>query len=427
MLAIRLGFRNLARHRWRTALTLAGIALSVALMVWSLAFIEGWLGQMVRAATSVDTGQLQVQTAGWADTPRPYHSLAVDAELLGAVRSVEGVVEVSPRVELYGIIGHEQRSQVGRIVGVHPDLESAATPIADGIVDGRWLADAAAPIGAPREVVLGESLARKLRVGAGAELVVFAEAADGSLGNDLLVVVGVVRSGNFAVDQQSSFVHIDDARFLAALEGRANAILVRTDDLDRASTVADAVAATLGASRNPAGLDEAATVVRAWPELLPGIFQIITVSRSSFASMYVFIYLVAAVGILNTQRMSALERRREFGVLVAVGMRPRRLFRTLLVEALVLGGAGAVIGSALGTAIAGYHATAGLNLALFTDQASFSYMGVAFSDRLYAELGVRTVIEPVAVMLGVAVVSGLWPAWTAARLQPAPTIAGRTT
>jgi ABC-type lipoprotein release transport system permease subunit len=168
-------------------------------------------------------------------------------------------------------------------------------------------------------------------------------------------------------------------------------------------------------------------VVRAWPELLPGIFQIITVSRSSFASMYVFIYLVAAVGILNTQRMSALERRREFGVLVAVGMRPRRLLRTLLVEALVLGAAGALIGSALGAAIAGYHATAGLNLALFTDQASFSYMGVAFSDRLYAELDWRTVVEPVWVMLVVAVLSGLWPAWTAARLQPARTIAGRTT
>ena len=427
MLAVRLGIRNLARHRWRTALTLAGIALSVALMVWSLAFIEGWLGQMVRAATSVDTGQLQVQTAGWADTPRPYHALTVDADLLGTVRAVDGVVEVSPRVELVGIIGHEQRSQVGRVVGVHPDLETAATPIADGIVDGRWLADEAAPLGAPREVVLGESLARKLRVGAGDELVVFAEAADGSLGNDLLVVVGVVRTGNFAVDQQSSFVHIDDARFLAALEGRANAILVRTDDLDRASSVADAVASALGASRDPEGLDEEAAVVRAWPELLPGIFQIITVSRSSFASMYVFIYLVAAVGILNTQRMSALERRREFGVLVAVGMRPRRLLRTLLVEALVLGGAGALIGCGLGAAIAGYHATAGLNLELFTDQTSFSYMGVAFSDRLYAELGVRTVVEPVVVMLGVAVLSGLWPAWTAARLEPAPTIAGRTT
>jgi ABC-type antimicrobial peptide transport system permease subunit len=142
--------------------------------------------------------------------------------------------------------------------------------------------------------------------------------------------------------------------------------------------------------------------------------------------MYLLIYLVAAVGILNTQRMSALERRREFGVLIAIGMRPRRVFRTLLVEALVLGFAGAVLGALLGGAVSWWHATAGLDLTLLTDQASFSYMGVTFSDRLYATLSLTTLVQPVAVMLLVAVLSGLWPAWTAARLAPAPTIAGRT-
>lgn len=426
MLAVRLGLRNLARHRWRSGLTLAGIGLSVGLMIWSLAFIDGWLGQMVRAATAVDAGQLQVQTAGWAETPRAYHAFETSPALLASVAGVEGVVAVSPRVELYGIVGHEQRSQVGRVVGVDPVREAAATPVAEAVVEGRWLSDDPAPEGAPREVVLGEAVARQLRVGPGDELVVFAEAADGSLGNDLLGVVGVVRTANFAVDQQTAFLHIDDARFLAALEGRANALLVRTEDLDRAVETADAVAAALGAARDPSAVEEDALVVRAWPELLPGIFQIISVSRSSYGSMYLFIYLVAAVGILNTQRMSALERRREFGVLIAVGMRPRRLFRILLAEALVLGAAGALLGVLLGGGVGWYHATAGFNLELFTDEASFSYMGVTFSERLYAELDLRTLLEPVLIMLGVAVVSGLWPAWTAARLRPAPTIAGRT-
>lgn len=426
MLAVRLGLRNLARHRWRTGLTLAGVALSVGLMVWSLAFIEGWMSQMVRGATAVDTGQLQLQTAGWAESPRPYHAFAAPQALLDSLEAVEGVRAASPRVELYGIVGHELRSQVGRIVGVDPRAEARATPIEDAVVAGRWLSDDPAPFPGPREVVLGETLSRQLRVGVGDELVVFAEAADGSLGNDLLSVVGVVRTGNFAVDQQSTLMHIDDARFLAALDGRANAVLIRAEDLDRAPRTADRVASALGAARDTTGLAEDARVIRAWPELLPGIFQLLTVSRSSFASMYLFIYLVAAVGILNTQRMSALERRREFGVLMAVGMRPRRLFRTLLTEALVLGFLGAALGAGLGAAVSWYHATAGLNLALFTDQASFTYMGVSFSDRLYATLRLRSVIEPVAVMLVVAVLSGLWPAWTAARLRPAATIAGRT-
>ncbi len=425
-LAVRLGVRNLSRHRWRTALTLAGIALSVGLMVWSLGFIEGWLAEMVRGATAVDTGQLQVQTVGWAEKPRPYEALDVDAALLAKIDSVPGVEAASPRVQLYGLIGHERRSQVARIVGVDPDLEARATPLPDAVTEGRWLTEAAAPLGEPREVVLGEGLARQLEVGPGAELVVFAEAADGSLGNDLLQVVGIVRTGNSAVDRGDVYLNLDDARYLAALDGKANAILVKTGERTEAPRVASSVAAALGAVRDTTGVAEDRVVVRTWQEILPSLSQVLAVSRQSYWSMYLLIYLVAAVGILNTQRMSALERRREFGMLVAIGMRPRRLFRTLLTEAAVLGLAGAVLGAVLGAGVTWYHQTAGLNLALFTDQDSFTWMGVAFSDRLYAQLSVGAVAQPVIVMLVVAVASGLWPAWTAARLDPARTLAGRT-
>ncbi|MGD8276852.1 MAG: ABC transporter permease [Gemmatimonadota bacterium] len=427
MLSVRLGARNLARHRWRTGLTLAGIGVSVALMVWTVAFMDGWMDQMVVAATSVDTGQLEVQTAGWADKPRPYESLAVNDSLLDVIRSVPGVAAASPRVELYGLVGHERRSQVTRILGVDPDLEANATPIVKGIREGRWLDEQSAPVGEGREVVLGSGLAKQLEVGPGAELVVFAEAADGSLGNDLLQVVGVVETGNSAIDRGAVYLNIADARFLAALEGRANAILVRTDNPEQGIEVSDALAARLGALRDPEGAPPEAVVVRSWQELIPSLYQVIAMSKSSYWTMYMLIYLVAAVGILNTQRMSALERRREFGVLIAIGMRPRRLFRTVLVESVVLGFAGSMIGAILGGAVSWYHATAGFDLSMLTRQGSgFSYMGVAFTDRLYASITVGSFVQPVVVMLLVAVLSGLWPAWTAARLQPAPTIAGRT-
>ncbi|MFW6080147.1 MAG: FtsX-like permease family protein, partial [Gemmatimonadota bacterium] len=158
----------------------------------------------------------------------------------------------------------------------------------------------------------------------------------------------------------------------------------------------------------------------------PDIRQMILMFRSSYAFMYFITYLVAAVGILNTARMSALERRREFGVMLAIGMRPRRMFRTLAAETAVLGLLGAGLGALAGTLLSAYHASAGLDLTLFTDQAAFSFMGVAFSERLHFILRVRHVVEPVVVMLGVALLSGLWPAVKAARIDPAPTIAGRT-
>jgi ABC-type antimicrobial peptide transport system permease subunit len=151
----------------------------------------------------------------------------------------------------------------------------------------------------------------------------------------------------------------------------------------------------------------------------------LTFSRLANWVTYLLIYLVAAIGLVNTQRMSALERKREFGVLMAIGMRPRRMFRMVLTESLVLGILGGLIGTALGMAVTWYHATAGLDLALFTDKGGFTVMGVAFTGKIYAILTPVAALQPILIMVFVAFLAGLWPAFKSSRLDPAPTIAGR--
>jgi ABC-type lipoprotein release transport system permease subunit len=434
MISAKIGFRNLARNRWRSGLTLGGIAVSVAFMVWILGFMEGWLVEMVRGATAVETGQVQVHTAAFAESPRADRSFALDPAMLGEVRAVEGVDAVSPRIRLFGLIGHEEKSQVAQIlgVGVDPILEAATTPITDGLESGRWLTDDPPPYPAPREVVLGTGVARQLRVGVGDELVIFFEAADGSLGNDLLEVVGIVRTGNSAVDRSAVYMNLADTQFLAALDGEVHELTIRTRNFIRAEETRDAVAAALGARTDipdgPDGQDppNGVLVARAWQQIMPSIDQVLSLSRQSYFVTYLLIYLVAAVGILNTQRMSALERRREFGVLMAIGMRPRRMFRMILTESMVLGTLGGILGTILGVAVTWYHSVSGLNLALFTDEGGFTWMGVAFSGRIYAILNTAVVLQPVLVMVFVAFLVGLWPALKSARIEPAPTIAGRT-
>jgi ABC-type lipoprotein release transport system permease subunit len=430
LMAIRLALRNLLRNRWRSALTLAAVAVAVGLMVFSLGMYGGWIEEMVRGTTAMETGQIQVHTAAYVEHARVYESFPADSLLLGRLRTTSGVTAVSPRVRAFGLIGNEERSQVARIVGVVPGLEDAATPIRDAVVAGRWLSPAPAGRPAPREVVLGQALARQLRVAPGDELVVFLEAADGSLGNDLLQVTGVVRTGNMELDRLGAYLHLADAQEITALSGEIHEVMLRTADLDAARAVAESVAVAIGArvgapaEGEPA--DPAALVVRPWQEIVPWLNEMIVLFERSYAFMYLLIYLVAAIGILNTARMSALERRREFAVMLAIGMRPLRMFRTVVVETVVLGLVGAVIGATLGFFLNWYYATAGFDMSVFTDQAAFSFMGAAFSERIYFVLTPMSVLQPVVVMLAVAALSGLWPAFRAARIVPAPTIAGRT-
>ena len=129
MIALKLALRNLLRNRWRSGLTLGGVAVAVGLMVWTIAFYEGWIVAMVRGATSVDTGHIQVQTAGWTANPRVYESFPLNERLLDAVASVPDVRAISPRIEAYGLVGNEARSRVARLVGVDPARDAAATPV----------------------------------------------------------------------------------------------------------------------------------------------------------------------------------------------------------------------------------------------------------------------------------------------------------
>ncbi|HKJ91529.1 MAG TPA: ABC transporter permease, partial [Longimicrobiales bacterium] len=218
VISAKLGLRNLTRNRWRSGLTLAAVAVAVGLMVWTLSMYEGWINEMVRGATAVETGQVQVHTAGYVESPRVYRGFTPDSAMLQRIMAVRNVRAISPRVKAVGLIGNEQRSQVVQIKGVDPRLEAATTPIADAIVGGRWLSDDPAPYPAPREVVLGKGVAQQLGVVPGDTLVVFLEAADGSLGNDLLQVVGVVRTANTQVDRMAAYLHLKDAQYLTALD-----------------------------------------------------------------------------------------------------------------------------------------------------------------------------------------------------------------
>ncbi|MCB9521288.1 MAG: ABC transporter permease [Myxococcales bacterium] len=415
----RIALRNLQRNRWRSALTAGGIALAVAMLVWTKAWIDTFERDMIRAATAVETGQIQLHTEAYGQRHSIYASFAVDDALLQTVDRVAGVAAAAPRTYAFGLVGNETRSQVGRLVGVDPRREAAATLVDDALVDGRWLSEEPAAEGA-REAVVGHQLAAQLGVGVGDELVVFLQAADGSLGNDLVTIVGTVKTANSSVDRSSVYLHRDDLAYDAALDGRAHELVVSVRDLGAVDTVAAALRAAVPPT-------EEGPIVTTWRETMADLYAMLQTNQSSMWITYLLVYAIAALGLLNTQRMSALERSREFGVLMAIGMKPARIGRMLVVETLLLTAVGALAGVALGGGLALYHSKFGLDMGAFTSRGGeLSFMGVAFSRRIFFEVSAEALLEPAAVILAVALACGLVPARRAAKLDPMTAIAGRT-
>lgn len=144
--------------------------------------------------------------------------------------------------------------------------------------------------------------------------------------------------------------------------------------------------------------------------------------------MYSFVYLIVAFGLFNAQRMSALERRREFAMMLAIGMAPSRLFSVVLLETVAIVALGGLGGAVLGALVTQYFAVNGLNWTALAggDSVNFQYMGVSFSERLHFGLTAGTVLRPLLTLLPVAVLCGIWPALTATRIELRTALSGRS-
>lgn len=408
----RLALRNLFRNRWRSALTVGGVAVAVALLVWTLAYMDGFIAEMVRGATAVELGQIKVQTTEYVDRPSAQHAFLLE-DKLQQIEAVEGVAAAAPRVRVFGLVGNEETSGVAQIVGIDRDREPNVSIIKNGLIAGAWLAPPAPDT--PVSAVLGEGLARHIKATPGDELVMFFEAADGSLGNDVLKVAGILKTGNSSVDRTTVYVDLGALQYAAALDGQAHEIVIKNHDILDANQTAQRLRQQFPQLS-----------VRPWNEMAPELAQIIAVTENSDLIMFGLVYLIVAFGLFNAQRMSALERTREFGVILAVGVQPWQLFATVLLETIFVTLAGALLGSAFGAGISYYHEVVGLDLTMFSDTGSFDMMGISFSSTLYFDLTLRSALRPVLFIVPVAILCGLWPAYKAARLNIVEAISGRT-
>lgn len=418
MMIIHMVLRDLVRNKWRSGLSIGGIALATAMLIWNFGFLDGFFDLMVRGSTEVDVGHVQVQDRDYVKQPATFDYFQWDDQLQETIAGSDEVVAVTPRVRLFGLIGHEERSHVARILGVDARSEPAVTVMADGVRQGRWLSETA-PTEMPAEVVLGVGLSRTLGVAVGDELVVIAEGVDGSMGDGLLEVVGIVESGNSRIDRQVALLHLEEAQFIAAMEGAIHEAIIKVTDPTEAPRAARGIQARLDDG------DYEALQARSWQEVEPGIYEMLLYGNQMNGVIFMIIFFVVALGILNALRMSARERHREFGVMLALGMPRRYLFALVTAEGAILGTLGAVAGGVLGGAVTGYHSLYGLDLSPFLE-GDVTWMGVSFSERIFFVMSWSTIALPVVGLVVVASLCAMWPAISSSRIDAVDAISGRT-
>lgn len=364
MILLTMAWRNLWRNSKRSWITISAIASAFVFLIAIGGLVAGLLTQMLRSGTETMLGHIQVHDREYLPNRGLYDWIGDGSvDLPQILAEIEGYPEVkaaSPRVFGFALVSSGNRSQGAQLIGVDPPRERAVTQPLNQVATGDTLNETAA-----HEVVIGVTLAKSIGLGVGDELAVVTQAADGSLGNDLYRVIGLLDIGSALLNRSLVLMHYRDLQELLALDStQVHEIAVLTDRPLLATTVAERL--------NSSSLLPNGAEAKSWEKLVPQLSEYLQLAEGSSWFLIVLIGLFAAFGTLNTMAMAVYERAREIGHLAAMGMRPFQILGTLLSESVFLGAVGLFLGGILGGLLNFYFSRYGLDLSRWTGEFSLA-------------------------------------------------------
>ncbi len=397
---VAMAWRNLWRQPRRTIFSLLAIGFAAAVTIFMLSLQQGVYGTMIVRSLGILDGYAQIQRPGFLDDPE-LKKVFDDPEALAArVNEVPGVKDTAIRAQGFALLSKGQVSVGAEVVGVQPSAELKVSTLPGMIKRGRYLSPEA-----PNEIVIGNVLARNLKAGIGDRLTLIGMARDGTIAAASLKVSGFFSTGLDAMDRQLAEIPLDTFRSAFHMGDTAHAIVITAGSLGALHRLVPRMESLVA----PRGL-----VVRQWDKLVPGLKQAIELDATSSSLVYLALLVVVVFTILNTMLMAVMERTREFGLMLSLGMSPGRIGLTVWVETIFLILLGMAFGIGLGFGVTEYFVVHGI-----------TFQG---SETLFSRWGLPAVvypaITPLSLLAGPAVISffvflmGLYPALRARRLDP---------
>ncbi len=399
-----LALRNLWRNRRRTLLTLSAMVVSSALLILALNVFSGMLSDMLATATEQYCGHLVISAKGYQDDRDLFRHFSA-GDTLDEFYAQDGIVGHSPRLRSFGLLSHRRETVPAELLGIEPAREKTVTGLHRSLTDGAYLAT-----GDDNGAVIGAGLARRLKVAPGDQLVFVTQAADGSIGNDLLEVRGVFATGDQSHDNSLVLVPLLWLQRVLVLPGQLHEIAVRVEHPLEAASLAREYRPLL-----PATLE-----LLDWGEMLPEMREVVASYDVSRMIIVIILYIATGLGVLNTFFMSVMERTREFGVLMALGMRPGQVRKLVLAETFFMGCLALTFGLLGGFGLSLYMARVGIDLS--GSLTPITYAGGTILPRLRAVIEPGNLFVPSACLLLICLLAGFLPANRAARMQPADAI-----
>lgn len=328
---IKMAWRNIWRNKKRTILTMFSIYIAVVLALFTRSMQVGSYGNMISNAVKFSTGYIQIHKNGYWEKKSINETFVESEKINKILNNDKNITFQIPRLESFALASSGKHTKGTMVVGTIPELENELNKYSEKIIKGEYLKEN------DKAILVAEKLAEYLNVDVGDSLVLLGQGYHGVTAADQYLIKGILKLPIPQLNNQLVVLPLKVSQYFYASENRLTSISLMLDD-------AELLDETIAKIKN--GLDESYEVM-AWQEMNKEMVQSIEADNVGGIIMLGILYLVIGFGVFGTVMMMTMERRKEFAVMVSIGMQKIKLVQVVAWETILIGIVAIIIGIAL--------------------------------------------------------------------------------
>ncbi len=325
---LRLAWRNLWRNKKRTIIAASSVFFAVLLALIMRSMQKGSYDFMIDSSVKFSTGYIQVHGKGYWDKRSLDKSMLPDKDVISDLQRIPGVTLVVPRLETFTLVSYGKATKVSPVIGIEPQKEKSMLKLNEKLVAGKYLTDST------RGILIGQGLSELLKAGVGDSVVLYGQGYHGITAAAQVPVVGIIKLPIPDLNKSLIYTSLSYAQWLYSAEGRITSLSIMIEKPGELEQVKSEVDKLFNDKYE----------VMTWQEMTPELVQSIEVDNAGGIIMLAILYIVIGFGIFGTIMMMTAERTKEFGILIAVGMKKTKLILVTTVETIFISLIGVIAG-----------------------------------------------------------------------------------
>ena len=395
---LKIAWRNVWRSRGRSLVVMGAMVVGIWALIFGTGFMNGFLVGYMANIINNDVSNIQIHNPEFKKDYEVKYFVSEGHKKADEMRSWPGVRGTTTRTITNGMIASSKKASGIQIRGIDIENEAVVTNLDSIISDGTYFEGIK-----KNPIVIGSKLAETLKVKVRSKVVLTFNNADGDITAAAFRIVGIVTSSSLNISQGYAFVRQQDLDKVLGMNGEIHEIAVITEPLVDEETIVEKYRAAYNHD-----------LVESWREIAPELAFMQEMYGSMLYVLMGIIMVALVFGIVNTMLMAVLERFRELGMLMAVGMTKIRVFFMVLIETLYLGIVGAPMGLLVGWLTILYYEGTGVDLSNYSEGLeSFGYSSILYpyvQPDAYYQIALAVMIT--------ALIGAIYPAWKAVKLKP---------